>query len=81
MTFVAYARSWHSFDDPHRHLLLMMDFDCPLAFSHKKREYFWIFKTFVEFFVFRGRYFFLSLKPMEIRLYLGVSLCIHLLGS
>ena len=23
----------------HRHLLLMMDFDCPLAFRHKKREY------------------------------------------
>ena len=34
-------QSWHSFDDPHRHLLLMMDFDCPLAFHHKKGEYIW----------------------------------------
>ena len=30
---------WHGFDVLHRHLLLMMDFDCPLAFRHKKGEY------------------------------------------
>ena len=27
------------FEVLHRHLLLMMDFDCPLAFHHKKKEY------------------------------------------
>ena len=57
---VACAQSWHSLDDPHCHLLLMMDFDCPLAFRHKKGEYFWIFETFVEFFVFKWRYFFVT---------------------
>ena len=35
------------------------------------------FETFVEVFVFRGR-FFLSLELVEIRLYLGASLCIYL---
>ena len=40
MRSVACAQSWHSFDDPHHHLLLMMNFDCPLAFCHKKGEYF-----------------------------------------
>ena len=39
MRSVACAQSWHNFDDPHYHLLLMMDFDCPLAFHHKKGEY------------------------------------------
>ena len=42
---------WHGFDVLHHHLLLMMDFDCPLAFRHKKGEYF--------VFVFRGRVYFL----------------------
>ena len=39
MRFVDCAQSWHSFDDLHHHLLLMIDFDCPLAFRHKKGEY------------------------------------------
>ena len=39
MRFVDCTQSWHSFDNLHRHLLLMMDFDCPLAFRHKKGEY------------------------------------------
>ena len=30
---------WHGFGVLHRHLLLMMDFDWPLAFRHKKGEY------------------------------------------
>ena len=30
---------WHGFGVLHCHLLLMMDFDCPLAFCHKKGEY------------------------------------------
>ena len=68
------AQSWHSFVDPHRHLLLMMDFDCPSAFRHKKREY--IFRALVEF-CFQGEIFFLSLEPVEIRLYLGASLCTY----
>ena len=50
------AQSWHSFDDLHLHLLLMMDFDCPLAFHHKKGEY--IFEL-VEFLFSRGELFWL----------------------
>ena len=46
-----YAQSWHSFDDLHRHLLLMMDFDCLLAFRHKKGEY------TVEFLFLGGEHF------------------------
>ena len=34
-----FEQIWHSFGVPHHHLLLMMDFDCPLAFRHKKGEY------------------------------------------
>ena len=30
---------WHSFGVLHCYLLLMMDFDCPLALRHKKGEY------------------------------------------
>ena len=80
MRSVACMQSWHSFDDPHRHLLLMMDFGCPLAFRHKKGEY--IFEQLYSF-VFRGSFFFfffLSLEPVEIRLYLDASLCIYLFG-
>ena len=47
----------------------MMDFVCPLAFHHKKGEY------FVGFFVFKGRVF-LWLELVEFRLYLGASHCI-----
>ena len=39
MRFVVCAQIWHCFDVLHRHLLLMMDFDYPLAFRHKKGEY------------------------------------------
>ena len=38
MRFVACTRIWHGFNALHRHLLLMMDFDCLLAFRHKKGE-------------------------------------------
>ena len=51
----------------------MMDFDCPLVFCHKKGEY-------ILEFCFQGEIFFLSLEPVEIRLYLGASLCIYLFG-
>ena len=40
MRFVVCEQIWHGFGVLHRHLLLMMDFDCPLAFRHKKGEYF-----------------------------------------
>ena len=54
MRFVLYAQSWHNFDDLHRHLLLMMDFDCPLAFRYKKGEH--IFEL-VEFLFSGGEHF------------------------
>ena len=56
MRSVLYVQSWHSFDDLHRHLLLMMDFDCPLAFRYKKGEY--IFEL-VEFLFSGGEHFWL----------------------
>ena len=34
-----YVQIWHGFSVLHSHLLLMMDFDCPLAYRHKKGEY------------------------------------------
>ena len=55
MRYVLCAQSWHSFDDLHHHLLLMMDFDCLLAFRHKKGEY--IFEHTVLFS--RGEHFLL----------------------
>ena len=56
MRFVVCDWIWHGFDVLHRHLLLMMGFDCPLAFHHKKGEYIVVLrKHFV--FVFRGRAF------------------------
>ena len=72
MRFVLCALSWHSFDDLHRHLLLMMDVDCSLAFRHKKGEY--IFEL-VEF-CFQGESIFFGwLELVEFRLYLGASHC------
>ena len=60
----------------------MMDFDCPLAFRHKKRGVHLGFETLVEVFVFKEEiYFFFWLKLVEIKLYLGASLCIYLFGS
>ena len=62
MRFVDCVQSWHSFDDLHCHLLLMMDFDCPLAFCHKKGEY--IFKS--TLFCFQGESIFCWLELMEL---------------
>ena len=76
MRFVDYAQSWHSFNDLHRHLLLMMDFDCPLAFRHKKGKY--IFEHCV---LFSGGEQFCWLELVEFRLYLGASHCIFYLFS
>ena len=58
------AQCQHSFDDPHRHLLLMMDFDYPLAFRHKKGEY--IFEH-LQSFCFQGEsiFFYWSLWRLD----------------
>ena len=68
------AQSWHSFDDLHRHLLLMMDFDYPLAFRHKKVEY--IFESIVFFFQGESIFFVGWSLWSYFRLYLGASHCI-----
>ena len=81
MRSVDCMQSWHSFADPHCHLLLMMDFDYPLAFCHKKRDYIFAHFSTCRVFCFRGEIFFLSLELVEIRLYLGASLCIYIFGS
>ena len=60
MRSVTCAQSWHSFDDPHHHLLLMMDFDCLLAFCHKKGGVLLVFETLVEVFLFQGEIFFVT---------------------
>ena len=60
----------------------MMDFDCLLAFRHKKGEYiercfrcFW--HSLYLFFVLGGNFIFVWLELVELfRLYLGASLCI-----
>ena len=44
MRFMVCVQSWHSFDDLHCLLLLMMGFDVPLAFNHKKGEYIFDFR-------------------------------------
>ena len=79
MRFVVCARIWHDFDILHRHLLLMMDFDCPLAFRHKKGEYIFVLREHFVLFS-RGEHFiFCWLELVELfRLYLGTSLCILL---
>ena len=61
----------------------MMDFDCPLAFRHKKGEYIerWFWHSLYLFFVLRGDFIFDWLELVELfRLYLGASLCIYLLA-
>ena len=79
MRFVVYKRIWHGFDVLHRPLLLMMGFDCPLAFHHKKVEYIVVFERTLCF-CFQGESIsFCWLELVELfRLYLGASLCILL---
>ena len=50
----------------------MMDFDCPLAFRHKKGEY--IFESSCRVVSSGGEYF-CWLEFVEFRLYLGASHC------
>ena len=72
-----YEQILHGFRVFHRHLLLMMDFDCPLAFCHKMGSTYEMFLGILELvFVFRGRVYFCWLELVELfRLYLGASLC------
>ena len=51
----------------------MMDYDCPLAFRHKKGEY--IFESSCRVVSSGGEYF-CWLEFVEFRLYLGASHCI-----
>ena len=60
------AQIWHSFNDLHRHLFLMMDFDCPLAFRHKKGEY--IFESTVFCFQGESIFFFLLVGACGVNL-------------
>ena len=57
-----YEQIWHGFGVLHRHLLSMMDFDCPLAFCHKKGSTYEMFLALVLVFVFRGRVYFCWLE-------------------
>ena len=63
MRSMACTRIWHGLYVLHHHLLLMMAFDCPLAFRHKKGEY--IFES--TLFCFQGDRF-LLVKACEISL-------------
>ena len=78
MRFVPCVRSWCSLDH--------LPFDdgwlvCPLAFRHKKGEYFGVsslyFVVFFFFFVFRGSLFVFGWSLWSFRLYLGASLCTY----
>ena len=53
MRFVVCAQIWHSFYVLHCHLLLMMVFNFPLAFHHKKGEVH-IESTLFTLFLFSG---------------------------
>ena len=52
MRYVVCVWIWHDFDILHHHLLLMMDFDCPLTFRHKKKEYIFVLRE--HFVLFSG---------------------------
>ena len=79
MRLEVFEQIWHGFGVLRRHLFLMMDFDCPLAFHHKKGEY--ICEMFLTFFIpvllLGGDFIFYWLELVELfRLYLGASFCI-----
>ena len=74
MRFMVYKQIWHDFDVLHRHLLLMMDFDCLWHFVTKRRS---TYESLLHLFLFSGgEFFFFWLELVELfRLYLGASLC------
>ena len=60
MRLEVYVQIWHGFEVLYRHLLLMMDFNWPLAFRRKKGEYIWdVFGILCTCFCFRGRVYLL----------------------
>ena len=62
----------------------MMDFDCPLAFRHKKGSTYEMFLAFfIPFLLLGGDFIFFDwLELVELfRLYLGASLCILFFSS
>ena len=61
MRLVVCARILHNFDVLHHHLLLMMDFDCLLAFRHRKGEYIFVLREHFVFFS-RGEHFILLVR-------------------
>ena len=63
MRFVVCEQILRGFRVFHPHLLLMMDFDCPLAFCHKMGSTYEMFLgILVLVFVFRGRVYFLLVR-------------------
>ena len=82
MRFMVCEQIWHGFGVLHRHLLLMMDFDYPLAFRHKKRGVHMSFWHLYWFLFSGGEFIFCWLKLVELfRLYLSASLCTLLFNS
>ena len=71
MRFVLCMRNWCNLDQlPFDHGYLV----CPLAFCHRKGEYF-------VGFCFQGEFYLFWLEFVEFRLYLGASLCtLHFLA-
>ena len=76
MRFVVCKQIWHGFGVLHRHRLLMMDFDCPLAFCHKKGKYTGEFLHLYLFLFFKRRVYFCWLELVE--LFQIVSRCFTL---
>ena len=60
MRFVVCEKIWHGFGVLHHHLLLMMDFVCPLAFHHKKGEYIYEFLHLYLFLFSGGEFIFVG---------------------
>ena len=76
MRFAVCEQIWHGFGVLHRHLLLMMDFDCPSAFCHKRGNTYEFLHLYLFLFS-RGEFIFVGWSLWScFRLYLGASLCI-----
>ena len=76
MRFMVCEQIWHGFGVLHHHLLLMMDFDCPSAFCHKRGNTYEFLHLYLFLFS-RGEFIFVGWSLWScFRLYLGASLCI-----
>ena len=75
LSFKLYEQIWQVLEVLFRSLhLLMINHDCPLAFCHKKGEYFGVL---CRVFVFRGSLFVFGWSLWSFRLYLGTSFCTY----